>query len=163
MMNAEPPPNLRALMDRAITLAEEGMQGGAGGPFGALVARDGETLAEGCNEVTSSNDPTAHAEIVAIRRATAKLRHFELRGCILVTSCEPCPMCLAAAYWSRVDHIYYANTRAQAAAIGFDDRMIYDEIARPVAARQIAMTRLPGPRDEVAFTRWQQDPSKIRY
>ncbi len=150
-------------MDRAIALAVEGMRGHSGGPFGALVARSGEILGEGWNQVTSSNDPTAHAEVVAIRSASQALNRFELSGCILVSSCEPCPMCLGAAYWSRVDHIYYANTRAQAAAIGFDDRLIYQEIARPIDERRLPMTRLRGRGDEEVFAEWERDETKISY
>lgn len=158
-----PESDFRRLMDRAMVLARTGMQRGAGGPFGALVARDGEIIAEGWNEVTSTHDPTAHAEVLAIRRATQALGHFELRGCVLVTSCEPCPMCLGAAYWSRVDRILYANTRAEAAEIGFDDRLIYEEIARPAATRRIPMTRVEGAGDGEVFAEWQRDPSKLRY
>jgi guanine deaminase len=122
------PDNADDLMRRAIALSRQGMEGGAGGPFGAVVALDGKVIAEGWNQVTSANDPTAHAEIVAIRRACAALGRFELRGAVLYTSCEPCPMCLAAAWWARVDAVVFGNAREDAAAIGFDDQVLYDEV-----------------------------------
>ncbi|HSP25554.1 MAG TPA: nucleoside deaminase, partial [Saliniramus sp.] len=112
----------------AVALSREHMEGGRGGPFGAVIVRDGRVLAEGWNEVTSTNDPTAHAEVVAIRRACREIGDFSLAGATLYASCEPCPMCLASADWARISRIVYANTRAEAAAIGFDDSFIYDEI-----------------------------------
>ena len=117
---------------RAVALSREHMQAGAGGPFGAVVVRDGTVLAEGWNQVTSTNDPTAHAEVMAIRRACQAVGSFSLTGATLYASCEPCPMCLASAYWARVSRIVFANTREDAAAIGFDDQMLYDEIPKPV-------------------------------
>ena len=121
---------------RAVALSRERMEANAGGPFGAVIVRDGVVLAEGWNKVTSSNDPTAHAEVTAIRRACEAVNSFELKGATLYTSCEPCPMCLASAYWARISRIVYANTRTEAAAIGFDDAFIYDEIPKEPAARR---------------------------
>ena len=119
-------------MRHAIALSRRGMEGGAGGPFGAVVVKDGQVVAEGWNQVTSTNDPTAHAEVVAIRRACAALGRFDLRGAVLYTSCEPCPMCLAAAYWARVDAVVFGNARDEAAAIGFDDQWLYDEVPKAI-------------------------------
>jgi tRNA(Arg) A34 adenosine deaminase TadA len=150
-------------MRRAIALSEASMQANRGGPFGAVIVRDGAIIAEGCNQVTSTNDPTAHAEIVAIRAACAVLRHFCLRGCEIYTSCEPCPMCLSAIYWARLDRIYYANTRHEAARIGFDDAFLYREIALPLEARSVPTIRLLADEARGAFDAWQQKPDKIRY
>src|SRR5438045_1315378 len=119
-------------MQRAIRLAQNGMDSNAGGPFGALVVKDGEIIAEGSNRVTSTNDPTAHAEIVAIRNACQKLNSFQLDGCRIYTSCEPCPMCLGAIYWARPEKVFFACTREDAANVGFDDQFIYDEIEKPI-------------------------------
>src|SRR5919107_4408520 len=128
---------------RAVALSREHMERDAGGPFGAVIVRDGKVLAEGWNRVTSTNDPTAHAEVTAIRRACEAVQDFSLPGATLYTSCEPCPMCLASAYWARVSRIVYANTREDAAAIGFDDRLIYDEIPKPVTERLIPTLHAP--------------------
>jgi tRNA(Arg) A34 adenosine deaminase TadA len=152
-----------ALMRRAIALSRQGMEGGAGGPFGAVVALDGRVIAEGWNQVTSTNDPTAHAEIVAIRRACAALGRFDLRGAVLYTSCEPCPMCLAAAYWARLDAVVFGNARADAAAIGFDDQLLYDEVAKPVAARSLPMRRLLQAEALEVFAEWAAKPDKVPY
>jgi tRNA(Arg) A34 adenosine deaminase TadA len=127
----------QAFMQRAVTLALEKMRANSGGPFGAVIVRNNRIISEGWNEVTSSNDPTAHAEIVAIRRACALLGAFNLPDCDIYTSCEPCPMCLGAIYWARLRRVYYANSRAEAAQIGFDDGFIYDEIGSQ-AARKVA-------------------------
>ena len=121
-------------MRRAIELSRLKMNEGAGGPFGAVIVKDGEIIAEGWNQVTSKCDPTAHAEMVAIRSASGKLQNFSLSGCILYTSCQPCPMCLAASYWARIDKIYYANTAQDAANIDFDDSYIYTQISLPLEA-----------------------------
>jgi tRNA(Arg) A34 adenosine deaminase TadA len=150
-------------MRRAIELSRLRMNANQGGPFGAVVVKDGAILAEGWNQVTSTNDPTAHAEVVAIREACRKLGSFNLAGCEIYASCEPCPMCLAAIYWARLDRAYYGNTRADAAAIGFDDAHIYDEIARPVAARAIPMTRLLAEEAASVFREWDAKPDKIKY
>ena len=150
-------------MRRALALARKKTEAGAGGPFGAVVVKDGRIIAEGWNRVTSANDPTAHAEIMAIRNACAALGTFQLSGCRIYTSCEPCPMCLGAIYWARLERIYYANTRAEAARIGFDDALIYSEIALPPEARRIPMTRLLADEAIAAFRAWEDSPDKIRY
>ena len=148
---------------RAIDLALQNVSSQRGGPFGAVVVRDGAILAEGCNQVTSSNDPTAHAEIVAIRNACAKLGSFELKGCEIYTSCEPCPMCLAAIYWSRADRIVYGATRQDAAAAGFDDDFLYRELALPIGERALPITQDLRQEALAAFAAWQEDHGKIRY
>ncbi len=150
-------------MRHAIALSRRGMEGDAGGPFGALVVKDGQVVAEGWNQVTSTNDPTAHAEVVAIRRACAALGRFDLRGAVLYTSCEPCPMCLAAAYWARVDAVVFGNTRVEAAAIGFDDQWLYDEVPKPIEARSLPMRRLLGAEALEAFAAWAEKPDKVAY
>jgi tRNA(Arg) A34 adenosine deaminase TadA len=152
-----------ALMRHAIALSRRGMEGGAGGPFGAVVALGGRIVAEGWNQVTSTNDPTAHAEVVAIRRACAALGRFELRGATLYTSCEPCPMCLAAAYWARLDAVVYANARGDAAAIGFDDEWLYREVPKPVEARTLPMRRLLAAEALDVFRAWATKPDKVPY
>jgi guanine deaminase len=151
------------LMRRAIALSMEKMLAGNGGPFGAVIARDGEIVAEGWNQVTSSNDPTAHAEVVAIRRACQALGRFDLSDCEIYTSCEPCPMCLAAAYWARVKRIAYGNDRTAAAAIGFDDDFLYREVPKPVAERSIPTSQMLGDEAGAAFDAWAQKPDKIAY
>ncbi|HUZ71969.1 MAG TPA: nucleoside deaminase [Stellaceae bacterium] len=150
-------------MRRAVALSREMMDKGAGGPFGAVIVKDGDVIAEGYNRVTSCNDPTAHAEIVAIRAACAALASFSLRGCDIYTSCEPCPMCLAAIYWARIGGIYYANDRADAARIGFDDEFLYREIGLPLEQRSIVMTRLPSAEARDAFDAWLLKPDKTLY
>ena len=151
------------LMARAVALSKHGIETRAGGPFGAVIARAGEVVADGWNRVTSQNDPTAHAEVVAIREAAQSLGTHDLSGCILYTSCEPCPMCLSAAYWSRVDHVYYANTRADAAGIGFDDSELYDEVAKPIEARSRSITRLENDDAVSVMQKWAADPTNRRY
>ena len=151
------------LIGRAVAISGERMRGGFGGPFGALIAKDGKVIAEGYNRVTSANDPTAHAEVVAIREACAALGTFSLEGCVIYASCEPCPMCLAAIYWARLDHIYYTNTRDDAARIGFDDAALYDEIARPIERRTIPMTRIPSTEAEAIFREWEEMEDKVPY
>ena len=150
-------------MQRALALAVEKMSDNNGGPFGAVIVRNGEIISEGWNEVTSRNDPTAHAEVNAIRSACEKLGTFNLPDCDIYTSCEPCPMCLGAVYWARLRHIYYANTRAEARAIGFDDDFIYREIGIDPAARSIPATRFAPPGAERAFALWAAKPDKIPY
>jgi tRNA(Arg) A34 adenosine deaminase TadA len=152
-----------AFMRHAITLSRRGMEDGAGGPFGAVVVKDGQVIAEGWNQVTSTNDPTAHAEVVAIRRACAALGRFDLRGATLYTSCEPCPMCLSAAYWARLDAVVYGNARDAAAAIGFDDQFLYDEVAKPIAARALPMRRLLAAEALEVFEAWAAKPDKVPY
>jgi len=148
---------------RAIELSREHMDQGAGGPFGAVVVRDGKVLAEGWNQVTSAKDPTAHAEVTAIRRACEAVGDHSLEGATLYTSCEPCPMCLASAYWARVGRIVYANTRQDAAEIGFDDSLIYDEIPKPVSERLIPMDHQPSLEARAVFDAWADKPDKIAY
>ena len=150
-------------MRRAIELSLEQVKSGNGGPFGAVIVKDGRIIAEGANRVTSSCDPTAHAEIVAIRNACAALHDFSLAGCEIYTSCEPCPMCLAAIYWARLDRIHYGNGRADAARIGFDDAFLYDEIPRAIEARSIPATRLLPDEAHAAFAAWQEKADKIPY
>jgi tRNA(Arg) A34 adenosine deaminase TadA len=150
-------------MREAIKEAEAGMRDGRGGPFGCVIVRRGEVIARGNNRVTSTNDPTAHAEITAIREACGKLKTFSLDGCELYTSCEPCPMCLAAIYWARIPELYYGNTRADAAAIGFDDDFIYQQIPLPPEKRALAMHSLLRDEAQTAFREWQKKPDKVRY
>jgi guanine deaminase len=152
-----------APMQRAIDLAVENVLSGRGGPFGAVVIRQGEIIAEGVNQVTSSNDPSAHAEIVAIRKACALLRDFELKDCELYSSCEPCPMCLGAIYWARLGRLYFAANRVDAAAIGFDDSLIYDELSVPLANRKIPTNVLMRDEALAAFRQWQDSAVKIPY
>lgn len=150
-------------MGRAIQLSIENVHSGGGGPFGAVIVRNNEIVAEAVNQVTSSNDPTAHAEILAIRQACAKLGMFELKGCELYTSCEPCPMCLGAIYWARLSCIYYANTHEDAATIGFDDSFIYSELQLPHAQRRIPTIQLMREEALAGFQAWARKPDKIRY
>jgi tRNA(Arg) A34 adenosine deaminase TadA len=151
------------LMRRAIALSLEKMRDGTGGPFGAVIARAGEIVAEGWNQVTTASDPTAHAEMVAIRRASAALGRFELSDCEIYTSCEPCPMCLGAIYWARLQRIWYGNDRHDAAAIGFDDEFLYREIARPLASRSIPIAQLLAAEARAAFGTWADKPDKVPY
>lgn len=150
-------------MKRALELAVENARSGRGGPFAALVVNGGEILAEGTNLVTSSNDPTAHAEVVAIRRACAALNTFQLAGCELYTSCEPCPMCLGAIYWSRPAAIYYSATHKDAAAAGFDDSFIYQQTRLPAAERQIPMRRLLVEAASTPFEAWLRNGDRVPY
>ncbi len=159
-MDAEPH---REFMRRAVKLSAERMREGAGGPFGAIIVKDGKVIAEGWNKVTSTNDPTAHAEVTAIRGGCATLGSFSLVGCDIYTSCEPCPMCLAAIYWARIDRIFFANSREDAAAIGFDDALIYDEVSKPIDARTIPTVKLELPEAEAVFAEWQKKPDKVQY
>ena len=153
----------REFMKRAIELARAGLAANAGGPFGAVIVKDGKVIGEGNNSVTSSNDPTAHAEIIAIREACESLGNFQLDGCTIYTSCEPCPMCLGAIYWARPERVLYACTREDAAAIGFDDKFIYDELEKPNDLRKMAMQSFL--RDEAleVFRAWSEKPDKIEY
>ena len=150
-------------MARAIQLSIENVHSGRGGPFGAVIVKDGAVIAEGANQVTSSKDPTAHAEILAIRAACAKLGVFELPGCEIYTSCEPCPMCLGAIYWSRLSRIYFASAAADASRIGFDDSLIYREIAQPLTRRSIPMVQMMREQALAAFRAWEEKPNKIVY
>ena len=150
-------------MQETIELSRQNIRAGNGGPFGAMIVRDGTVLARGTNLVTSNNDPTAHAEIVAIREACRQLGTFQLEGCELYSSCEPCPMCLGAIYWSQVSAIYYANTRSDAAAIGFDDEFLYKELSVPLPERRIPMKQLLQSEALLVFKEWGEMENKIRY
>jgi guanine deaminase len=150
-------------MRMAIDLATENVRTGKGGPFGAVVVRDGEVIAAAANSVTTTNDPTAHAEVNAIRAACAKLGTFQLDGCDVYTSCEPCPMCLAALYWSRCNAIYYGNTAADAATAGFDDSFLYDEVSRPRDQRRIPIHRVLGDQAFESFQTWIDSNERIDY
>ena len=150
-------------MREAIRLSLVKMRGNCGGPFGAVVVRAGKIVGRGWNRVTSTNDPTAHAEVTAIRDACKKLRTFQLDNCELYTSCEPCPMCLAAIYWARLPIVYYANTQADAAKIRFDDRLIYRELARPLARRKIPMRQMLRAEALEVFAEWKNKADKVAY
>jgi len=150
-------------LERTAELSRKGMARGEGGPFGALIVRGSEVLAEGWNRVLATHDPTAHAEINVIRAAAARLGSFHLPDCTLYTSCEPCPMCLAAIYWARIPRVVYANTRQQADAIGFSDLAIYQEIALDPGARSIAFKHLPSAAAEAAFQQWSEKEDKHPY
>jgi tRNA(Arg) A34 adenosine deaminase TadA len=151
------------LMREAIALSQESVRSGKGGPFGAVIVKEGKIIAQAHNQVTSTNDPTAHAEIVAIREACRSLQTFHLKGCELYTSCEPCPMCLGAIYWARLEKVYYANTKADAAQIGFDDQFIYDELNLPLAQRHLPMIQLMRQQALLAFQEWAEKTDKLEY
>ncbi len=150
-------------MKEAIRLSITNVTEGKGGPFGAVIVKDGKIIARGANQVTSSNDPTAHAEVVAIRNACKILDTFQLDGCDLYTSCEPCPMCLGAIYWARPARLFYANTKADAAAIQFDDQFIYEEIALPLGERKLFTKQLLREEALEAFRLWQESNAKVEY
>ena len=150
-------------MREAIRLSLEKMQAGCGGPFGAVVVKDGQIIARGFNQVTSTNDPTCHAEVDAIRKACQALGTHQLAGCDLYTSCEPCPMCLGAIYWARPARVFYANTKADAAAAGFDDHFIYEEIERPLPQRSIPMRQLLREEALVSFKAWAVKEGRTDY
>lgn len=150
-------------MARAIELSLQNVLSGKGGPFAALIVSDGSILAEGTNVVTSTNDPTAHAEIVAIREACKKLGSFKLTGCEIYANCEPCPMCLGAIYWARPARIYFAADSADAAKIGFDDSLIYDQLKKTKKTRKIPMTQLMREDALRVFRAWEEKPDKIGY
>lgn len=153
----------KAFMQQAIAAALEGVQHGEGGPFGAAIVRGSEVVAVACNRVISRNDPTAHAEIEAIRAACAKLGTFRLEGCVLYATCEPCPMCLAAAYWARVERIVYACERVDAARAGFDDALLYEELGKSIAERRLEL--VPFLRDEALplFRTWLDREGRVPY
>lgn len=150
-------------MRRAITLAEANVAASGGGPFGAVVVHNGRIIGEGTNQVTGSHDPTAHAEVVAIRAACSELGTHSLAGCEIYASCEPCPMCLSAIYWARIDLIFYGNTKTDAAAIGFDDDHIYREIPLPISERAIPTQQLLADEAITAFQAWETADNKIEY
>ena len=149
-------------MSRAIALSIESVKAG-GGPFGSVIVKDDEIISEGFNKVTSTNDPTAHGEIVAIRDACKNLNNFDLKNCDLYTSCEPCPMCLSAIYWSRIDKIYYANTRDDAQKIDFDDSFIYSEFQKNINKRKIPMIQIMKNEALKAFELWDKKTDKVKY
>lgn len=149
---------------RAVELAVDNVRSLRGGPFGAVIVRDGEVVAEGVNQVTASYDPTAHAEVQAIRVACARLQRFDLRGCVLYASCEPCPMCLSAIYWARLDAMFYAATRHDAAEAGFDDSLLYDEIPLPEDQRRLPIRRLLDSEEaRRPFALWTASPGRVPY
>lgn len=150
-------------MQRAIELSLEHMEKGEGGPFGAVIVKNGKIIGEGWNQVTSTCDPTAHAEIVAIRHACKESENFSLEGAEIYTSCEPCPMCLTAILWARIGKIYYANTRQDAAAIGFDDQFFYDEVAKPLEKRSLPTVQIMRQEALGSFQAWAKKADKIRY
>jgi tRNA(Arg) A34 adenosine deaminase TadA len=150
-------------MARAIQLSIDNVVSSQGGPFGAVIVKDGVIVAEGVNRVTSTNDPTAHAEIVSIRAACAKLAGFELRDCEIYTSCEPCPMCMGAIYWSRIARVYFGNLAADASKIGFDDSLIYAELAKPFPQRSVPMIPMMREQALAAFRAWQEKSNKVPY
>lgn len=150
-------------MRRAIALAQDGIDKNSGGPFGAVVVRGGEIIGEGCNQVTSTNDPTAHAEVVAIRDACARLGSFQLDGCVIYTSCEPCPMCLGAIYWARPEKVFYGCTREDAAQIGFDDQFIYEEIEKNFEHRQMKLANFLRDEALIVFQNWENKTDKMEY
>ncbi|MGA2375864.1 MAG: nucleoside deaminase [Candidatus Sulfotelmatobacter sp.] len=150
-------------MARAIQLSIDNVRSGRGGPFGAVVVKDGSIIAEGANQVTSTNDPTAHAEMVAIREACRKLAAFDLEACEIYSSCEPCPMCLGAIYWARLSRVYFANADADASRVGFDDSLIYRELALPYSQRKIPMIQMMREEALAAFRAWENKSNKIEY
>ena len=150
-------------MKQAIRLATENVTSGRGGPFGAVVVKDGVVIATGSNQVTAANDPTAHAEVTAIRNACQVLGTFKLDGCEVYTSCEPCPMCLAALYWSRCEAIFYGNNAADAAKVGFDDSFLYEEVSKPLDQRAIPISCLCKNEAWESFAEWEKSPFKVDY
>ncbi len=156
------PPSDNDFLERAVALALANVEAG-GGPFGAVIVRDGRVIAEGVNRVTQVNDPTAHAEIVAIREACRALNRFQLDNCAIYASCEPCPMCLGAIYWARLDAVYFAATREDAASAGFDDSLIYKEMPLDPGERKIAMRRVALPDSTAPFLAWARHVGRIPY
>lgn len=155
--------NFSEFMQEAINLSVSNVEDGRGGPFGAVVVKEGKIIARGVNQVTSSNDPTAHAEVVAIRNACAALNAFQLDGCEIYTSCEPCPMCLGAIYWARPDKLFYANSKEDASAINFDDQFIYEEMAKPINERKLFTKQLMREEALQAFKKWSESTIKTDY
>lgn len=153
----------KAFMQQAIALSKQGMDNDAGGPFGAIIVKDGQIVATGFNTTTSTNNPTAHAEINAIRAACAVLNAYDLSDCTLYASCEPCPMCLGAIYWAHIPTVYYAGTREDAAAIGFDDSHIYQELTKPMPDREATFTQLSQAEAKEVFEAWNKKPDKTPY
>jgi len=162
-LKREEPLMMQEFMRRAIALAKENVRTSAGGPFAAVIVKEGRVVAEGVNRVTATNDPTAHAEVVAIREACRKLGDFQLAGCDLYTTCEPCPMCLGAIYWARPARVFYASVAADAAAAGFDDAFIYEELDRVHAERRVPMQQLLREESLAIFSLWKQQEKKTPY
>ena len=152
-----------SFMARAIQLSIDNVRSGKGGPFGAVVVKAGNVIAEGVNRVTATNDPTAHAEVIAIREACHRLQVFQLKDCELYTSCEPCPMCLGAIYWAHISRVYFGNVASDAAKIGFDDSMIYAEFTKLPAKRNIPMVQIMHQEALAAFRAWEETTDKVRY
>ena len=150
-------------MKEAVRLSIENVEQGIGGPFGAVVVKDGKIIARGTNQVTASNDPTAHAEVVAIRKACEALNSFQLEGCEIYCSCEPCPMCLGAIYWARPDKLFYGNSKEDAAKVKFDDQFIYEELKRPINERKLFTKQMLREEAQVAFKKWAESSDKIEY
>ena len=150
-------------MEMTIQLADDNVRSKGGGPFAAIIVKDGKIVGKGCNNVTTTNDPTAHAEVQAIRDACTNLGSFQLYGCDVYTSCEPCPMCIGALYWARPKAVYYASTKEDAAAIGFDDHFIYQELAKPIDQRTLKMRKLPSPHYDAPFRTWERTSGKVEY
>lgn len=150
-------------MREAIRLSITNVDEGKGGPFGSVIVKDGKIIARGTNEVTANNDPTAHAEVVAIRNACKTINSFDLSGCEIYASCEPCPMCLGAIYWAHIDKLYFANTKEDAASINFDDHFIYEELSKPVEERQLFTRQLLREEALEAFVKWQRAAKKTEY
>ena len=150
-------------MRRAIELSMQNIHSGNGGPFGAVVVKDGKIVGEGANRVLATNDPSAHAEVIAIRAACRTLNTFQLSGCEIYTSCEPCPMCMGLIYWARPSSVYYANTAADAAKIGFDDAFIYQELAKATSKRSVRMQQALREEAQAAFDAWGKKPDKVFY
>lgn len=155
--------NIEYFMKEAIRLSKENISRPTGGPFGAVIVKDGEIISSGSNQVTTKNDPTAHAEIEAIREACMKVGSFSLEGCDIYTSCEPCPMCLSAIHWARIGKIYFANSRKDAAALNFDDEFLYDEIGKELHERKIPMIRILESEAIKVFEEWEKKTDKIHY
>ena len=156
-------PETNKFMARALELFIDNIKNKTGGPFGAVIVKDNIIIAQGANSVTKNNDPTAHAEIVAIRNACKNLNTFNLSDCVIYTSCEPCPMCLSAIYWSRINTIYYGNTKSDAANINFDDAFIYEQMAKPYDQRTVKMINIMHQESLEAFKLWEKDTKKIEY
>src|SRR5437763_4860051 len=153
----------KKFLDRAIELSRQGMQSGRGGPFGCVVVKDGHIIGEGYNQVTTTNDPTAHAEVVAIRNACKALQTFQLTDCDIYASCEPCPMCLGAIYWARPGRVYFAASASDAAQAGFDDHFIYEQLQLPLQNRSIAMQPMMRAEGLKPFRVWAAKPDKVSY
>lgn len=154
---------MKKYMEEAIRLSVNNVEKGLGGPFGAVIVKDDRIIARGANSVTSTNDPTAHAEVVAIREACKELGSFQLDGCDIYTSCEPCPMCLGAIYWARPERVFYGNTKQDAADIGFDDQFIYEELERPIEQRKMFTRQFMRDEAIAAFKKWSESTQKIEY